>query len=527
MKIAPQNKKVIQVVKGLLLICCSMLLISCAHISKHSFERIGNYNYQFQSGNFATITEKYEEAAKQGGINYALWNNQLGSIYLAQGDYDKALDAFLKAHYLMNNIPAFKELERKAISLTGSEERKAYKGDPYEKAMNSLYVGLLLYNEGDLDNALAAFKNGILADSDSEEELYKSDTAILYLLVSRIAKKSGDESLSNDYHNAVKELSNNPNYSILGFNDELIQKMLNLKNNTLLVVEFGQGPYKSRMGRHGQLAVINGDRFDISGWNIKIDGKINVENQVYSNTDIYFQASTRGGRQMDGILKGQAQFKDDAANTSVAMLDLSNEFIRQGNQARAINPYADTSGYAVGALISALFSGGSAIASAITNPKADIRCWNLLPEHIVVYPLFLLPGKHKINIEFDEIAARSNYEFDVDIQKDKDNIIFQRIIQDRVSTTLKAFSSKVTKLDEKIGMSEDLFNKLIIKGMNYDRVERLIGPPQKKRKDSSGREIWLYFSDKPDFFNFVYFTRGRVSELKNQIDLKLKSLIKG
>ena len=34
-------------------------------------------------------------------LDYALWNNQLGSVYLAQGDYDKALDAFLTAHYLM------------------------------------------------------------------------------------------------------------------------------------------------------------------------------------------------------------------------------------------------------------------------------------------------------------------------------------------------------------------------------------------------------------------------------------------
>ncbi len=522
MKITPRVRKVILVIKGLLLVCCSILFTSCAHLDKYSFERIGYYNYPFQSGNFTSIKETYEEAAKQKDRNYALWNNQLGSIYLAQGDYDKALDVFLKAYYLMNNIPAFKELESKAVSLTSSEDNKAYKGDPYERSINSLYAGLLLYNKGDLENAMAAFKNGILADSESKGEEYKSDIAILYLLASRITKKLGDESLSNDYLNAVKELHNNPNYSKLGFNDELIQKILNLRNNVLLVVEFGEAPFKSRRGQYGELAVVNGDRYDINILSIKIDGKVNAGNQAYSNTDVYFQASTRGGRKMDGILKGKAQFKTNAANTSVAALDLSNQFINQANQVRAANPYADTSGYAAAALLSALFAGGSAIASAITNPKADIRHWSLLPEHIIVFPLFLSPGKHKISIGFidgrySRVTAESNYELQADIQKDKDNIIFKRVLNYQVATNSVISPSKQTiQLGGDMGMNEKLFNTLICKDMNYNTVEQLLGSPTDKKKDSLGREIWFYPSDKAGFSNCVYFTNGRVSELESQ-----------
>ncbi len=446
-----------------------MLLTSCARLDKYSFERIGSCNYQFQSGNFKSIKETNEEAAKQNNRNYALWNNQLGSIYLAQGDYDKALDAFLKAYYLMNNIPAFKELENKSVSLTSSEENKAYKGDPYERSINSLYVGLLLYNKGDLENAMAAFKNGILADSESKGEEYKSDIAILYLLASRITKKSGDVSLSNDYFNAVKELYNNPNYSKLGFNDELVEKILNLKNNILIVVEFGEGPFKSRKGRYGELAVVCGDKYNINDWNVKIDGKSDMGNQVYSNTDVYFQASTRGGRKMDGILKGKAQFKTNAAKTSVAALGLSTQFINEGNQVRAVNPYADTSGYALAAGVTALFAGGAAIMSAVTNPKADIRCWSLLPEHVIVFPLFISPGKHKISIGFidgrnsalvnNRKADKLKYEFDVDIQKDKDNIIFQRILQSKVLIDSEVSSSEITMPGEKTKNNESPSNK--------------------------------------------------------------------
>lgn len=129
-------------IKCILLICCNMHLTSCARVDKYSFENIGYSNYEFQFGNFTKINQTYEEASKEKNRNYALWNNQLGSIYLAEGNYDKALDAFLKAHYLMNDITAFKNLEHSAVRLAGSEDKKAYKGDPYERSMNSLYVGL-------------------------------------------------------------------------------------------------------------------------------------------------------------------------------------------------------------------------------------------------------------------------------------------------------------------------------------------------------------------------------------------------
>ncbi|MCX5696700.1 MAG: tetratricopeptide repeat protein [Candidatus Omnitrophica bacterium] len=528
MKITPQSKKFIQTAKNLLLICCSVLLTSCAHVDKYSFENIGNSNYAFQSGHLTEITKTYEEASKVRDRNYALWNNQLGSIYLAQGDYDKALDAFLKAHYLMNNIPAFKELERGAVSLTGSEDSKAYKGDPYEKAMNSLYVGLLLYNQGDLENAKAAFKNGILADSDSKEESYKSDIAILYLLTSRIAKKLGDESLNNDYYNAAKELENNPNYSSLGFNDELIHKILDLKNNIILVVEFGEGPSKLRSGKYGELAVINGDRYDISGWNIKIDGKVNAGNQVYSNTDVYFQASTRGGRKMDAILKGKAQFKTNAANTSVAAIGVSQQLLNQSNQTS--DQYSKAA-LAAAAGISALFSGGAAIMSGITNPKADIRVWSLLPEHIIIFPLFIPPGKHKINVEFNEgryssTDTQSNYDFDVDIQKGKDNIIFKRILDYQISKNSNELTSqfnksggdisKLTKTEESTGIPYSTINSLVNKGMNFNGVEQLFGPPIEKGRDSLGREVWFYQSDKSGYSNSVYFSEGKVSLVINE-----------
>jgi len=528
MKITLQNKKSVQMVKSLLLICCSMFLTSCAHIDKYSFENIGNSRYAFQSGNFTEITKTHEEAANLKNKDYALWCNQLGSIYLAQGNYDKALDSFLNAHYLMNNITAFKALERKAVGLTGSEDAKAYKGDPYEKAMNSFYVGMLLYNKEDLENAMAAFKTGILADSDSKDASYKSDIAILFLLEARISKKLGDESLAKDYRGVVEELRDSSNYSTLGFDDRLIEKMLNLKNNVLLVMELGEGPYKVRRGQYGELAVINGDLYEVRDLNIKIDGKVNADYQVYSNTDIYFQASTRGGRKMDGILKGKAMFKNNSANTAKAAVSVSGQLLNQMNQTS--DPYA-RAGLAAAAGVSALIAGGAAIMSGITNPKADIRHWTLLPEHIVLFPLSISPGKHRISFEFDDgrysrSDIKSNYEFDVDIQKDKDNIIFKRVLNYQISQNASVIAPQVNAIaDNKIKSTESegsfgvyysVLSSFVNEGMSFSEVERLFGTPNEKSRDSLGREIWFYQSDRPDYSCSVYFTKGIVSLVANE-----------
>ena len=52
-------------------------------------------------------------------------------------------------------------------AIVGSESSKTWKGDPYEKAMNAYYTGLLFYIRGEPDNARASFKKGILADGES------------------------------------------------------------------------------------------------------------------------------------------------------------------------------------------------------------------------------------------------------------------------------------------------------------------------------------------------------------------------
>ena len=522
-------KKSISLVQTIIFFVCCLPLQSCSQVvtSKYTFDSTRSLDSRFYVGSTSSAISSYEEATKKIDKNYALWNNNLGSIYLKNGENEKALDKFLKAHYLMNDIEAFKELESSAVSLTGSEGRKAYKGDPYEKAMNSLYIGLLLYEKGDLDNALASIKNGILADSDSKGDLYQSDFTILYLLASRLEKKRGNDLTSQEYFDAAvnafyykhpmnselvrkitlkrgtrndvaKELNkieekilkrqksrkkvgnwqhgkkeddaNDIPVSIdyskirkrtmtkitsyknslktkdavikdleteLDLNSSTIDfshfnKFVDPEYNVLVVVEVGRGPHKIRKGTYGEKAVI----LDMDNYGGIIDVQLLVDGVEKDRNDgvqvnVAYQAKTRGGREMDSILAGQAQFKTDTAVATNSFLQASNEMTNQANQLRFSNPYADTTGYAVASGIFALLAAGSAILSTMTNPKADIRHWALLPGHICVFPVNLKSGSHKVQVgRIYSNTTEVDYEdeFEINIEAGKDKVIFQRLL---------------------------------------------------------------------------------------------------
>lgn len=398
----------------------------------------------FYGGDIDSAINRLEALAQKKNKDYALWKNQLGSAYLAKGDSEKALGAFLDAFYLMNNVTAFKELERGATSLVGAESNKAYKGDPYEKMYNSFYTGLLLLRKGDLENARAAFKNSILSDSDSEGDQYKSDEPLLYLFNSRVERLLGNDSLSDDlFKQAVDAFLKSspltqdvfePEMAYVGQDPTVaegpLKNFIKRDYNVFIIIESGKGPVKGRSGQYGEKAFFWGEDTTIQEVGINIDGQNVSEKPLVA--DVYYQATTRGGRKMDSILKGKAQFKDDAAQTANTMLEASNNMLQQGNQVRASNPYADTTGYAAAAGIMAFISMGSAIMSVATNPAADIRHWSLMPNKMWVYCIKLPPGSHKIEIvSHDGPVMSAMTSGEINVKSIDDSINFFRLFPNR------------------------------------------------------------------------------------------------
>jgi len=452
--------------------------------------------YKFYKGDYDGAAFIFETLTQKKDRHYALWSNQLGSIYLTKGEYEKAQDAFLKAYYLMNDISAFHNLESSAVSLMGSEAKKAYKGDPYEKVFNSLYTALLLYRKGDLENALAACKNGILCDSDTKGNLYQSDSFMLYLLASRILLLQGDESSSKEYFNKaidayylsfstnrldiskeqaqrylliekekeldelenskkkakghkktlnkirdikieiekidnnIKTLHDKRKKNNLSIDVSMLNDFVNLKNNTLFCIELGRGPLKYPIGRYGELGVFTYKPSGIKKIGLFIDGKKLGEDKFTLNSDTFFQAITRGGREMDGILKGQAEFKQTTADMSLTFNRVSQNMINNANQQVRANPYYDASGtYAAAAIMSAIGI-CMALASVASNPAADVRHWSLMPGSIILIPCNLKQGSHDIKIDcydYDD-QLLGNLDSTVDIKEEKNNIIFKRFL---------------------------------------------------------------------------------------------------
>ena len=457
----------------------------------------------FYRGNYENCERTLKALKDKHDRNFALWSNNLASLYLVKGKKDEARKSLTDAFLLMNNFEVFKDLESKSLGITGNEASKAYKGDPYEKVLNSLYLGLLLVDENDLGNAAASFKNGILCDSDVEGDLYKSDVAPLYLLAARVQIATGNQGLADDYLKMAKDayyLSHPVNRQIVweeqilrtkkadaekelkkllgdqpdtasgekkvnkkvqkkaddlklqidSLENQIKEKVaqreennkkivlpnfgdfLNQRNNVILCIESGKAPLKVQIGHYGEKAVFKLKPYKAKRFSVAIDKNTNIDKTCFlDNNDVMYQAETRGGRKMDGILKGKAQFKETTAQASVTFMEMS-------AIAATATAFSGSSGdnSTVGLAITGVFLVAGlvmAAASAAANPSADARHWSYLPAEIQIVPFSAAPGKHSISLISCDDSGKElkglESEFDIEVKNAGTTVIFKRIFE--------------------------------------------------------------------------------------------------
>ena len=83
-------------------------------------------------------------------IHYLLPLLNGGMCNFSTGNYDKAF------HHLRECKTVMDSMKQKGFTL-GKEQTKIFKGEPYEQALTSIYMGLMLYTKGDYQNARAMF----------------------------------------------------------------------------------------------------------------------------------------------------------------------------------------------------------------------------------------------------------------------------------------------------------------------------------------------------------------------------------
>jgi tetratricopeptide (TPR) repeat protein len=306
---------------------------------------------------------------------------QRASAAMRNGDYATARADLDAALLRIGASTAGDDTAREARGLFNEESVKTFRGEPYERVMAYYYRGILYWMDGEPDNARAAFRSAAVQDQNPELGITQSDWVLIdYLDGLASLKLGGDGADAFRRAEASSKLNKPPAYDP--------------QANVLVFLEMGQGPSKYAAGEYGeQLRFRPGHAADPIAL-VKVGGQ---QIRVGPYDDLTYQATTRGGRVMDHVLKGKAVFKGttDALGTGAILAGAGVAIAGDSNAARN----AGLGLVAAGVI--------SKIISAATTPAADTRQWNNLPQLLSFAALRLPPGSHTLDVEFQNTGGKT------------------------------------------------------------------------------------------------------------------------
>lgn len=300
---------------------------------------------------------------QEGQQNAVLHHLRLGVMALEIGQRETAARSFDEALGSISSIYADNEAAARARSLWYEEGSKDFRGEPYERAMAFYYRGLLDLMDGEYDTARASFRSGLLQDAFAEEEQHRADFAMLIYLDGWASHLLGDRALAQEAFAEARI-----------FRPDL--PLPDADDNVLVIAESGPSPRKLADGiGHAELVYRRGRRFsEQRAALVTPEGA----SELYPVEDIFWQASTRGGRPVDAILEGQVRFRATAEGIGTVLSDGALAVAESRSWATGTSGSSGTANV-VGAIgIVAL-----ALASR-AKPRADTRYWDNLPDAVHV-----------------------------------------------------------------------------------------------------------------------------------------------
>lgn len=299
------------------------------------------------------VLKPYYRTLYTGGERNSVLNFQrLGLVAIDNGLWKDAEWAFDHALDRIEAIFGDNPQAAAARSAFHNEANKDYKGEPYERAMAYYYRGLLYLRKGDFSNARATFKSAEYQDTLSDAETFQSDFAVMDYLIGWTQRCEGQESSAAESFGIAAKAQPGLQPPPPG-------------DNVLFIAEMGNGPLKARDGAQAQKLVFQqGAPYSENSAVFEVKAGNTVKTvPTTTASSVYYQASTRGGRPIDGILNGKASLKGTTDTIGSAALN-----------------YGIASGDSTMMIAGAVFS----LFSKTVKTQADIRQWDGLPDLISV-----------------------------------------------------------------------------------------------------------------------------------------------
>jgi hypothetical protein len=306
-----------------------------------------------------------------------LWDYRMAAAAMRRGYYDEARRVLDDALPRIGGIVANDKDARKARSAFHAEAKKTFIGEPYERVMAYYYRGILYWMQGEPDNARACFRSAQFQDADVENHEYASDYVLLDYLDGLISAKLGGDG-SDSWKRARANAKNS------------LPPPYNVKANVMVFIDFGYGPVKYATGAYHEELRLRPGPVGACSILLRVGPR---QHALVPYDDLYFQASTRGGRVMDHILANKAVFKTATGVVGDAGL------IAGLALAASDKPEAAAVAGGIGVL--------SKIISLATTPAADTRAWDNLPQYLSFAALEMPAGPGTISIEFRDAGGRA------------------------------------------------------------------------------------------------------------------------
>jgi len=303
--------------------------------------------------------------ANEPPSSFVLNHLRAGVIALELGLKDRAAQSLDIALNGITAIYADSQQAAKARSLWHEEGSKDFKGEPYERWMAFYYRGVVDMMDGDWDNARADFKAGLLQDAFAEEEQNRADVAVLLYLQGWCSQMVGDMVTAREAYDEAKKLR-----------PDLV--IPDPGANVLVLAETGYGPRKLGDGvGNYELVYRRGKRFTETRAYMQRSGQWLP---LYPIEDVFWQATTRGGRPVDRIIQGKVAFKQNTEAVGSVLTGLASE-------AMVLQPLTYSKSLDDKAAVVGLIGVAALALSSNTKPAADVRYWESLPDAIHVATL--------------------------------------------------------------------------------------------------------------------------------------------